>query len=156
MRHWIGLRKIMMPWIGLRKIMRSWIGLRKIMMRWIGLRKIMMRWIGLRKIMRSWIGLRKIMMRWITLRKIMNPNFQVLKINTNTWEKYSTTWSWHFATLFRQGYQSMYFCSLATIVYCTRQSAFLLNQSNMKMKSGLLADLMALHKIRRKVETTHT
>ncbi len=26
----------------------------------------------------------------------------------------------------------------------------------MKMKSGLLADLMALHKIRRKVETTHT
>ncbi len=131
----------MMRWIGLRKIMRSWIGLRKIMMRWIGL------W----KIMRSWTGLRKIMMRWITLRKIMNPNFQVLKINTNTWEKYSTTWSWHFATLFRQGYQSMYSCSLATIVYRTRQSAFLL-----KMKSGLLADLMALHKIRRKVETTHT
>ncbi len=66
------------------------------------------------------------MMRWITLRKIINPHLQVLKINTNTWEKYSTTWSWHFATLFRQGYQSMYFWSLATTVYCTRQSAFLL------------------------------
>ncbi|MFO0005777.1 MAG: hypothetical protein ACK559_32095, partial [bacterium] len=39
---------------------------------------------------------------------------------------------------------------------CTRQSALLLNQSNMKIISGLLADLMALHKIRRKVETTHT
>ena len=78
--------------------------------------QIMMSWIGLRKIMMRWIGLRKIMMRWITLRKIMNPNLQVLKINTNTWEKYPTTWSWHFATLFRQGYQSMYFCSLATIV----------------------------------------
>jgi hypothetical protein len=41
----------------------------------------------------------------------------------------------------------MYFCSLATIVYCTRQSAFLLNQSKRKMKSELLADLLALHKI---------
>ena len=42
----------------------------------------------------------------------------------------------------------MYFCSLATIVYCTRQSAFLLNQSNMKINSGLLADLMALVLVR--------
>jgi hypothetical protein len=39
---------------------------------------------------------------------------------------------------------------------CTRQSAFLLNQSKRKMKSELLADLLALHKIRRKVETIHT
>ncbi len=38
----------------------------------------------------------------------------------------------------------------------TRQSAFLLNQSKRKMKLELLADLLALHKIRRKVETTHT
>ena len=44
------------------------------------------------------------------------------------------------------GYQSMYSCSLATTVCCTRQSAFLLNQSKRKMKSGLLADLLALHK----------
>ena len=109
----------------------------------------------LEKIMMRWIGLRIIMMRWITLRKIMNPNFQVLKINTNIWEKYSTTWSWHFATLFRQGYQSMYFCSLATIVYCTRQSAFLLNQSNMKINSGLLADLKALHKQKKSWNYSH-
>ncbi len=136
--------------------MRRWIALRKIMRRWIALRKIMRRWTALRKIMRRWIALRKIMRRQIVLRKIMNPNFQVLKINTNTLEKHSTTWSLHFANLYRLGYQSMYFCSLATIVYCTRQSAFLLNQSNMKIKSGLLADLVALHKIRRKVETTHT
>jgi hypothetical protein len=39
---------------------------------------------------------------------------------------------------------------------CTRQSAFLLNQSNMKIKSELLADLLALHKFRRKVDTIHT
>jgi hypothetical protein len=45
---------------------------------------------------------------------------------------------------------------MATTVCCTRQSAFLLNQSKMKMKSELLADLLALHKIRRKVDTTHT
>jgi hypothetical protein len=31
--------------------------------------------------------------------------------------------------LSRLGYPSMHFCSLATTVYCTRQSAFLLNQS---------------------------
>ncbi len=116
------------------------------------LRKIMGRQFTLRIIMGRQFTLRKIMGRQFTLRKIM----QVPKINANTWEKCSTTWSWHFANLFRLGYQSMYFCSLATTIYCTRQSAFLLNQSNMKMKSGLLADLMALHKIRRKVETTHT
>jgi hypothetical protein len=29
---------------------------------------------------------------------------------------------------------------------CTRQSALLLNQSKRKIKSGLLADLLALHK----------
>ncbi len=116
------------------------------------LRKIMGRQFTLRKIMGRQFTLRKIMGRQFTLRKIM----QVPKINTNTWEKYSTTGSWHFANLFRLGYQSMYFCSLATIVYCTRQSAFLLNQSKRKMKSELLADLMALQKIRRKVETTHT
>jgi hypothetical protein len=46
----------------------------------------------------------------------------------------------------------MYFCSLATIVKCTRQSAFLLNQSNMKIKSGLLADLKALHKTEEKLK----
>ncbi len=38
-----------------------------------------------------------------------------------------------------------------TIVCCTLQSAFLLNQSQVKMKSELLADLLALHKIRRKL-----
>ncbi len=61
-----------------------------------------------------------------------------------------------FCKLSRLGYPSMYFCSLATTVYCTRQSAFLLNQSKMKMKSELLTDLLALHKIRKKVDTTHT
>jgi hypothetical protein len=50
----------------------------------------------------------------------------------------------------------MYFCSLATTVYCTGQSAFLLNQSQNKMKSEVLADLLALHKIRKKVDATHT
>ncbi len=34
-----------------------------------------------------------------------------------------------FCKLSRLGYPSMYFCSLATIVCCTRQWAFLLNQS---------------------------
>ena len=46
--------------------------------------------------------------------------------------------------------------TLAQLSVCTRQSAFLLNQSKRKMKSGLLADLLALHKTRRKVETIHT
>ena len=35
---------------------------------------------------------------------------------------------------------------------CTRQSAFLLNQSNMKINSGLLADLKALHKTKEKLK----
>ena len=35
---------------------------------------------------------------------------------------------------------------------CTRQSAFLLNQFNMKIKSGLLADLRALHKTEEKLK----
>jgi hypothetical protein len=61
-----------------------------------------------------------------------------------------------FLQISRLGFPSMYFCSLATSVCCTRQSAFILNQSKMKMKSELLADLLALHKIRRKVDTTHT
>ena len=50
----------------------------------------------------------------------------------------------------------VYFCSLATTVWCARQSAFLLNQSKRKMKLELLADLLVLHEIRRKVETSHT
>ena len=37
-----------------------------------------------------------------------------------------------------------------------RQSAFLLNQSQVEMKSELLADLLALHKIKRKVDATHS
>jgi len=36
--------------------------------------------------------------------------------------------------------------------HCTRQSAFLLNQSNMKINSGLLADLKALHKTEEKLK----
>ena len=71
--------------------------------------------------------------------------------------KQAATWLKHsILQIFKLGLQSVYFCSLATTVCCTRQSAFLLNQSKRKMKSGLLADLLALHKIRRKVETTHT
>ena len=71
--------------------------------------------------------------------------------------KQAATWPKHsILQMSKLGYQSMYFCSLATTVYCTRQSAFLLNQSKRKIKSGLLADLLVLHKIRRKVENTHT
>jgi hypothetical protein len=50
----------------------------------------------------------------------------------------------------------MYFCSLATTVYCTRQLAFLLNQLQNENESELLTDLLALHKIRKKVDATHT
>ncbi len=71
--------------------------------------------------------------------------------------KQAATWPKHsILQIIQAGLQSMYFCSLATTVCCTRQSAFLLNQSKRKMKSELLAVLLALHKIRRKVETTHT
>jgi hypothetical protein len=61
-----------------------------------------------------------------------------------------------FCKLSRLGYPSMYFCSLATTVYCTHQSAFLLINHKMKMKSELLTDLLALLKIRKKVDATHT
>ena len=71
--------------------------------------------------------------------------------------KQAATWPKHsILQMSKLGYQSMYFCSLATTVWCTRQSAFLLNQSKRKMKLELLADLLALHKIRRKVKTSHT
>jgi hypothetical protein len=58
--------------------------------------------------------------------------------------------------IIQAGLPILYFCSLATTVYCTRQSAFLLNQSQNEMKSELLTDLLALHKIRKKVDATHT
>jgi hypothetical protein len=71
--------------------------------------------------------------------------------------KQAATWPKHsILQMSKLGYQSMYFCSLAQLSVCARQSAFLLNQSKREMKSGLLADLLVLHKIRRKVETTHT
>ena len=58
--------------------------------------------------------------------------------------KQAATWLKHIILQIpKLGYQSMYSCSLATTVCCTRQLAFLLNQSKRKMKSGLL---VALHK----------
>ena len=45
-----------------------------------------------------------------------------------TWPKHSNL------QMSKLGYQSMYFCSLATTVWCTRQSAFLLNQSKKENK----------------------
>ena len=46
--------------------------------------------------------------------------------------KQAATWPKHsILQMSKLGYQSMYFCSLATIVYCTRQSAFLLTLSHM-------------------------
>ena len=56
----------------------------------------------------------------------------------------------------RLGYPSMYFCSLATTVCCTRQSAFLLNQSQNENEIRTFDRLLALHKIRKKVDATHT
>ncbi len=71
--------------------------------------------------------------------------------------KWAATWPKHSnLQMSKLGFQSMYFCSLATTVWCTRQSAFLLNQSKRIMKLELLAGLLALHKIRRKVKTSHT
>ena len=67
--------------------------------------------------------------------------------------KQAATWPKHsILQIPKLGYQSMYSYSLATTVCCTRQSAFLLNQSNMKINSGLLADLRALHKTEEKLK----
>ena len=58
--------------------------------------------------------------------------------------KQAATWLKHIILQIpKLGYQSMCSYSLATTVCCTRQLAFLLNQSKRKMKSGLL---VALHK----------
>jgi hypothetical protein len=53
------------------------------------------------------------------------------KYNTSSWEKYTATW---YDILHNQS----------------------INQSHNEYKIELLTDLLALHKIRRKVDTTHT